>query len=193
MDQLHSHFVWRNGLLHYKERVIIPADSTLRAKLLHEMHDTKVGGHSGVLRTYKKLGQQFYWPRMRKSVQEYIKNYVMCQKTKLDTLAPAGLLQPLPITCQVWDDITLDFIERLPASQGKDTIMVVVDRLNKLAHFLPLKHLFTAKSVAEKFIEGIIKLHGMSFCEPFLVGVLQYVRYKITAQLRVSPANRWPN
>jgi hypothetical protein len=93
----------------------------------------------------------------------------------------------------VWDDITLDFIERLPASQGKDTIMVVVDRLSKSAHFLPLKHLFTAKSVAEKFMEGIIKLHGMSFCEPFLTGVLQDVRYKITAQLRVSPANRWPN
>jgi len=98
-----------------------------------------------------------------------------------------------PFTCQVWDDITLDFIERLPASQGKDTIMVVVDRLSKSAHFLPLKHLFTAKSVAEKFMEGIIKLHGMSFCEPFLTGVLQDVRYKITAQLRVSPANRWPN
>ena len=116
VDQLHSHFVWQNGLLRYKERVIIPADPTLRAKLLHEMHDTKVGGHSDVLRTYKKLGQQFYWPGMHKSVQEYIKNCVVCQKTKSDTLAPAGLLQPLPIPCQVWEDITLDFIERLPAS-----------------------------------------------------------------------------
>jgi hypothetical protein len=136
-DQLHSHYVWRNGLLRYKEWVIILADFTLRAKLLYEMHDTKIGGHSGVLRTYKKLGQQFYWPGMRKSVQEYIKNCVVCQKTKSKTLAPAGLLQPLPIPCQVWDDITLDFIERLPTSQGKDTIMVVVDRLSKSAHFFP--------------------------------------------------------
>lgn len=139
----------------------MPNDATLRAKLLHDMHDTKAGGHSGVLRTFKKLGQQFYWPGMHKSVQEYIKGCEVCQKIKVETLAPAGLLQPLPIPCQVWDDITLDFIEGLPASQGKDTIMVVVDRLSKSAHFLTLSHPFTAKIVAEKFVEGIIKLHGM--------------------------------
>ena len=125
------------------------------------MHDTKVGGHSGVLRTFKKLGQQFYWPGIHKIVQKYVKEYEICQKKKAETLAPAGLLQPLPIPCQVWHDITLDFIEGFPVSQGRDTIMVIVDRLSKFAHFLTLRHLFTAKTVAEKFVEGIIKLHGM--------------------------------
>jgi hypothetical protein len=61
----------------------------------------------------------------------------------------------------VWDDITLDFIEWLPTSQGKDSIMVVVDRLRKSAHFLNLTYPFTAKSIAEKFMEGVIKLHDM--------------------------------
>jgi hypothetical protein len=56
-DQPNSHYIWRNGLLRYKERVIIPTDLALYAKLLHEMHNTKVGGHSDVLHTYKKLGQ----------------------------------------------------------------------------------------------------------------------------------------
>lgn len=55
---------------------------------------------------------------------------------------------------------SLDFIERLPTSQGKDTIMVVIDRLSKSAHFLTFKHPFTAKSIAEKFVEGVIKRHG---------------------------------
>ena len=76
-------------------------------------------------------------------------------------MALAGLLQPLSIPCQVWDDITLDFIEGLPVSQGRDTIMVIVDRLSKFAYFLTLRHPFTTKTVVEKFIDGVIKLHGM--------------------------------
>ena len=127
---------------------MVPNDATLRATLLHEMHDTKVGCHSGVLRTFKKLNQQFYWPGMYKAVHTYVQECEICQKTKTETLAPAGLLQPLPIPCQVWDDITLDFIEGLPISHGRDTIMVIVDRLSKFAHFLTLRHPFTAKTVA---------------------------------------------
>ena len=161
IEQSGGSYIWCQGLVLYKWRIIVPNNATLRAKLLHEMHDTKARGHSGVLRTFRKLGQQFYWPKMHKSVQDYIKGCKVCQKIKAETLAPAGLLQPLPILCQVWDDITLDFIEGLPASQGKDTIMVVVNRLSKSAHFLTLSHPFTTKIIAEKFVEGIIKLHGM--------------------------------
>lgn len=160
-DHPEGPYAWRQGLLFFKGKVVILDDGALRSKLLHEMHDTKVGGHSSVLRTYKKLGQQFYWPGIHKSVQEYIKGCEVCQKVKAETLAPIGLLQPLLISCRVWDDITLDFIKGFPNSQGKDTIMVVVDRLSKSAHFLALTHPFTAKTVADKFVEGIIKLHGM--------------------------------
>ncbi|KAL6315672.1 hypothetical protein AAG906_005760 [Vitis piasezkii] len=124
-EQPGSSYTWCKGLLRYKGRIIVPNDTALRAKLLHEMHDTKVGGHSGVLRTFKKLRQQFYWPGMHGAVQNYVKGCEVCQKIKTETLVPAGLLQPLPIPCQVWDDISLDFIEGLPTSQGRDTIMVV--------------------------------------------------------------------
>ena len=111
---------------------------------------------------------------MHKSVHDYVSACEVCQKTKSQALAPSGLLQPLPISCQVWDDITLDFIEGLPVSHGKDTILVVVDRLSKYAHFMTLSHPFTAKEVAEKFIDGIVKLHDMpqsiiSDCDPIFI------------------------
>ncbi|RVW67435.1 Retrovirus-related Pol polyprotein from transposon 17.6 [Vitis vinifera] len=140
-------------------KVVVP--TALRGQLLQEFHDSKMAGHSGVLRTFKRLAQQFYWPSMYKNIQDYIQQCATCQKTKSETLAPAGLLQPLPIPCLVWDDISLDFIDGLPSSQGKDSIMVVVDRLSKYAHFIALSHPFSAKMIAEKFVENIIKLHGM--------------------------------
>ncbi|KAL9437883.1 hypothetical protein AB3S75_023702 [Citrus x aurantiifolia] len=158
-NQTPGPYTVRNGLLFFKERVVVPR--TLRESLLYEAHDTKIGGHSGVLRTYKRLSQQFYWPAMFQAVREYVSKCKVCQQVKFDTLKPAGLLQPLPIPCQVWDDISLDFVEGLPSSQGKDTILVVVDRLSKFAHFISLTHPFSAKIVAEKFVEHVVKLHGM--------------------------------
>ncbi|KAH9685457.1 hypothetical protein KPL70_013962 [Citrus sinensis] len=152
-------YTTKNGLVFYNGRVVVPHQ--IRDKLMFEAHNTRIGGHSGVLRTYKRLAQQFYWPAMFRTVQQYVNNCETCQRTKATTLRPAGLLQPLPIPCQVWDDITLDFIEGLPMSQGKNTIFVVVDRLSKSAHFMSLSHPFSAKIVAERFIEGIFKLHGM--------------------------------
>ncbi|KAH9792830.1 hypothetical protein KPL71_004301 [Citrus sinensis] len=95
------------------------------------------------------------------SLQEYVRKCETCQKTKVETLQPTGLLQSLPIPCQVWEDITLDFIKRLPNSQGRDTILAVVDMLSRYAHFMSLSHPFIVKSVAEKFVEGVVKLHGM--------------------------------
>ncbi|KAL6332953.1 hypothetical protein AAG906_019964 [Vitis piasezkii] len=87
---------------------------------LFEFHDSPYGGHSGVLRTYKQLTQQFYWPSMHKVIQQYVTSCTVFQKNKAETLSPVGLLQPLPIPCQVWDDITMDFIEGLPPSNGQN-------------------------------------------------------------------------
>ncbi|KAH9801520.1 Integrase catalytic domain-containing protein [Citrus sinensis] len=93
--------------------------------------------------------------------RKFVKGCETCERVKATTLKPAGLLQSLPIPFQLWDDISIDFIEGLPSSQGKDAIIVVVDRLSKSTHFISLTHPFTAKTVAEKFIDGVVKLHGM--------------------------------
>jgi hypothetical protein len=110
-------FTQRNGLIFFKGRIMVPSNLILN-KLIYEAHDTKIGGHFGVLHTFKKVATQFYWPSMHKSVQDYVKRCDIYQRTKSETLPRIGQLQPLSIPCQVWDDITIDFIASLPISQG---------------------------------------------------------------------------
>jgi hypothetical protein len=93
-------------------------------------------------------------------VQEFVSKCLICQQTKHATTLPAGLLQPLPIPAQIWEDIAMDFITGLPPSQGFTVTFVVVDRLSKYAHFFPLKADFSSLKVAEVFFHNVVKLHG---------------------------------
>ena len=110
-----------------------------------------MGGHSGVLCTFKRLAQQFYWPSMHHTVKEYVQSCEVYLRNKTDNLSPAGLLQPLPIPCQVWDDITMDFIEGLPSSHGRNTILVIVDHLSIYTHFFSLISSIYSKGGGGKF------------------------------------------
>ena len=154
-------FSLSDNKLFYHNRLVIPDGSSLRKKLLSECHDSLTGGHGGYLKTLKRLSENFFWPKMKSDVKVLVQNCLVCQQNKYQTLAPAGLLQPLPIPSRVWEDISLDFIVGLPKSGGVDTVLVVVDRLTKYSHFLPLAHPFTAKSVAALFCKEIVRLHGM--------------------------------
>ncbi|KAK8942857.1 hypothetical protein KSP39_PZI008725 [Platanthera zijinensis] len=103
----------------------------------------------------------FYWKRMKPEIYAYIQQCGVCQKCKAENQHPAGLLQPLPIPGRVWQDISLDFIEGLPMSNGKKTVMVVVDRLSKQAHFMAISHPHTAEMVAQIFLDSVCRLHGL--------------------------------
>ncbi len=127
---------------------------------MEQFHNSALGGHSGVLHTYQRIKGHFYWLGMKKQIEEFIKDCAVCAQNKVDTQAYPGLLQPLSIPYQIWEDISMDFIEALPKTEGKDTILVIVDRLTKYAHFVPMKHPFSTMDVARLFMDTVYKLHG---------------------------------
>ena len=120
-----------------------------------------MGGHSGVAVTIKRIASLFWWKGPNKEVINFVRECQVCQRYKADLSAPGGLLQQLPIPGAVWVDISLDFIEGLLKSRGRDTVLVVVDKLSKYAHFLPLSHPFSAVTVAQLYFDNIFKLHGI--------------------------------
>lgn len=134
----YSQFIIRDDLLYFKNRLVIPSHGSLKQKLLAEFHSSVQGGHAGFHRTFHRLASNVYWKNMRKDIRIFVAQCLVCQQIKTSHLAPTGLLQPLPIPARIWEDISLDFIIGLPYSNGKTVILVVVDRLSKYAHFLPL-------------------------------------------------------
>jgi transposase InsO family protein len=153
-------FTWKNDSLWYKDRLYLCKDSQLKQKVLLELHTSPVGGHSGFLKTYHRVKKDFFWDGLKTNVQRFVAECVVFQQNKVETIKTPGLLQPLSIPSQRWEEVSMDFITGLPKSEGKSVIMVIVDRLTKYAHFCALSHPFKASTVATAFMETVQKLHG---------------------------------
>ena len=106
-----SKYQWEKGRLLYKGRVVLPKTSSLIPSLLHTFHDSILGGHSGVLRTYKRMSGELHWQGMKTDVKKYVQQCEICQRNKFEATKPVGVLQPLPIPERILEDWTMDFIE----------------------------------------------------------------------------------
>ncbi|KZV15495.1 hypothetical protein F511_33210 [Dorcoceras hygrometricum] len=149
------------GLLLYKTKVVLPSQSDWVRKIMEEGHCSAEGGHAGAFRTLKRISNSFYWKGMKKDVYQFVAECAICQRHKYQAMKPAGLLQPLTIPEQIWEDVSMDFISGLPKSRGFELLLVVVDRLSKYSHFILLKHPYTAQSVADRFVRDVVRLHGV--------------------------------
>ncbi|KAD5507781.1 hypothetical protein E3N88_15484 [Mikania micrantha] len=170
----HPGYVIKKGVLFYKDRLVIPSTSKHIPALLWEFHTTATRGHSRYYRTYRRLAANLYWSGMTSTVKRFVQECDVCQKCKASTLMPGRLLQPLAIPEAIWEDLSMDFISGLPFSKGFNVILVVVDRLSKYSHFIGLKHPYTAKGVADLFVKGVIRHHGIpktivSDCDPLFI------------------------
>ncbi|MCI22714.1 RNA-directed DNA polymerase (Reverse transcriptase), partial [Trifolium medium] len=100
----------QQGVLFYQGRLVISSTSPSIPLLLKEYHSTPMGGHSGFLRTYRRLAANIYWVGMQRSVREFVRACDICQRHKYAATSPGGLLQPLPIPNAIWEDLSIDFI-----------------------------------------------------------------------------------
>jgi hypothetical protein len=150
-----------NGILYRNHKVCVPKGD-LRVSLLHDHHDTPTTGHLGIKKTLGRLSASYHWTAMKSTVKEYVESCDTCQRTKNNTQAPLGLLQPLKPPIERWTSITMDFITPLPKTQNGNTgIFVVVDRLSKLIRVTATPTPLDAPTTARLFYENVYRNHGL--------------------------------
>jgi hypothetical protein len=149
-------------IMKFRGRIYVPNFQELKNMILGEMHNVPYVGHPGYQKTTAALKSQYYWPGMKKEVVDFIAKCLECQKVKAEHRHLAGLLQPLPIHEWKWEVVTMDFITKLPRTNKQhDSIMVVVDMLTKVAHFIPVKLTHRATNIVDVYMREIARLHGI--------------------------------
>jgi len=150
------------GVLWFKNRLVVPKDLELRKRILDEAHLSRYSIHPDSNKMYQDLRQRLWWTRMKREIAQYVSECDICKRVKASHLRLAGLLQPLTIPLGKWEDISIDFIIGLPkTAKGYDSIWVVVDRLTKSAHFIPFKIGYKSHQYAELYIARIVSLHDI--------------------------------
>jgi len=154
---------WReeDRLMLKEGKVYVPKDEELRAEIIRLHHDTPVGGHGGQWKMVELVTRNFWWPGITKEVKRYVEGCDSCQRNKNRVAAPAGKLMPNEAPKNPWTHITADFITKLPLAQGYNAILVVGDRLTKMAHFIPMTDKTSAEGLARLFRDHVWKLHGL--------------------------------
>jgi len=154
---------WResDGLMLKEGKVYVPKDKKLRAEVIRLHHDTPVGGHEGQWKMTELVTRNFWWLGVSREVKWYVEGCDVCQRNKNRTQAPADKLMPNSIPEKPWSHISANFTTKLPLTQGYDSILVIVDRLTKMAHFIPTTEKTTAGGLARLFRDNVWKLYGL--------------------------------
>lgn len=136
-----------------------------KAEALDSAHNHPMAGHFGPVRTLEKLRRKYTWKGIRKDVEEYCRACLKCRKSTAARHRPYGLLQPLAPPTRAWQEVTMDFITELPPSKFTgvtyDAILVIVDRLTKMAHYVPARGDWDGYDLAQTWLREVVRLHGV--------------------------------
>jgi hypothetical protein len=159
----HGRYKVVDGLIYTMDhKLYIPSIDTVRLSIMREHHDTPLNGHLGEHKTYERISRYYYWPSMRKSIQQYIQQCQSCQANKSSHQLPIGLLQSLDVPDKRWETVSMDLITKLPeTTSGNDAIIVFVDKFSKMVHYAATTTICTAVDVARIFFDTVVKLHGV--------------------------------
>jgi hypothetical protein len=142
-----------DGIRMYRHRVYVSTDQELKSLLLSEMHKVPYVGNLGYRKTFVAVKKQYYWPCMKKEVVDFIARCLECQKVKTKHKHSIGLTQPFPIPEWKWEVVTMYFITKFPrTAKQHDSIMVVVEKRTKAAHFIQVKSTHKATNIVEIYM-----------------------------------------
>ncbi|GKA59437.1 putative reverse transcriptase domain-containing protein [Tanacetum coccineum] len=134
----------------------------VRTPIMDEAHKSKYSRHLGDDKMYYDLRNMYWWPGMKKDIVMYVSKCLTYLKVKAEHQRPSGLLQQPEIPEWKWERIAMDFFTKLPrTSSGHDTIWVIVDRLTKSAHFLPMREDYKMDRLARLYLNEIVARHGV--------------------------------
>ncbi|GJT00092.1 putative reverse transcriptase domain-containing protein [Tanacetum coccineum] len=151
-----------DGIRYFDKRIWLPLFGGLRDLIMHESHKTKYSIHPGSSKMYQDLKKLYWWPNMKAEIATYVSKCLTCAKVKAEHQKPSGLLQQPEIPEWKWEKITMDFVSGLPRTpNGYDTIWVIVDRLTKSAHFLPMKKTDSMEKLTQLYLKEIVCRHGV--------------------------------
>ncbi|GJY31269.1 putative reverse transcriptase domain-containing protein [Tanacetum coccineum] len=151
-----------DGTLCLNNQSWIPRFGDLRALIMHESHKSKYSIHPGSDKMYQDLKKLYWWPNMKAEIATYVSRCLTCAKVKIEYQKPSGLLVQPKIPQWKWENITMDFVTKLPkTATGQDTIWVIVDRLTKSAHFLPMREDDTLEKLTRQYLKEVVSRHGV--------------------------------
>ncbi|GKE20895.1 reverse transcriptase domain-containing protein [Tanacetum coccineum] len=149
-----------DGALYYLDRIWVPLTGDVRTLIMDEAHKSRYSVHPGADKMYYDLRDMYWWPGMKKDIALYVSKCLTCSKIKAEHQRPSGLLQQPEIPEWKWERIAMDFITKLPRTgNGHDAIWVIVDRLTKSAHLLPICEDFKMDRIARLYLNEIIARH----------------------------------
>jgi hypothetical protein len=160
----HHQLKQHQGVWYKDGRQVVTGDIKDKHHIIQSHHDTPVHRHPGISKTIQLMERLYWWPKMRLDITEYVKGCADCQRHKVNTRPTKAPLQPIypKLEAAPFETVALDFIVKLPVSQGYDSILTITDQgCTKVAIFIPCNEDITVEETAALYIKHVFAHFGL--------------------------------